>query len=203
MPEPEAAIEVKQLRKIDTDRQVCRIRFSPCGKFLFGGGYDSIIRRWDMSTDEAIPLESIAGHRGWVQSVIFSPDGETLFSVDSWGQLAAWPYQDKQPQPKWKVDAAHDGWIRDVAVSRDGKMIATAGRDRFVRIWSAIDGKAIAEFPRHEHDLCRVAIHPDGQSVVSGDLHGTIRHFEIASKTCVREAKFEKMHLYDRIQDVP
>ena len=203
MQDTKPAIELKQLRKIDTDRQVCRIRFSPCGKLLFGGGYDSIIRRWDMMSDDSPQLESMAGHRGWVQCVTFSPDNETLLSVDSWGRLIAWPYQDKTPRPKWQVYTAHDGWIRDLAVSYDAKLIATAGRDRFVRIWSAVDGRPVAEFPQHEHDLCRVTMHPDGRSLISGDLHGTLRHFDIASKKCVRESKFEKMHLYDRIQDVP
>ena len=32
--------EPKELKKIETDQQVCLVRFSPCGQFLFGGGYE-------------------------------------------------------------------------------------------------------------------------------------------------------------------
>lgn len=193
----------KELKKIETDGQVCQIRFSPCGQFLFGGGYDSSIRRWDMTTDEPQLLDPLIGHRGWVQSIAFGSEGERLYSVDSWGTIKAWPYRDENASPVWKVDDAHDGWIRDLAMSRDGELIATTGRDGYVRVWSAGDGSLKRELPKHDHDVCRVAIHPDGNSVVSGDLMGTIRHWNINTGKLIRESQFEKMHYYNRIQDVP
>lgn len=196
-------VEPKELKKIETDGQVCQIRFSPCGQFLFGGGYDATIRRWDMTIDEPQLLGPIVGHRGWVQAIGFAPKGDTLYSADSWGTICAWPYRDEDASPAWKIEDAHDGWVRDLAVSRDETLVATVGRDRFVRVWSAKDGSLVNELPQQEHILCRVAIHPDGQSVVSGDLMGNVRHWNIDSGKLVRETAFEKMHYYDRIQDVP
>lgn len=199
----ETAFEPTELKAIETDGQVCLVRYSPCGQFLFGGGYDSVIRRWDMSIDEPQELDPLIGHRGWVQRIEFSPDGENLFSVDSWGRLCGWPWRDEAASPYWSVDEAHDGWIRALAVSADGAMLATAGRDRSVRIWSAGDGSLKQELPQHSHDISQVAIHPDGKAVVSADLMGTVRHWDLESGECVRERSFDKMHLYDRIQDVP
>ena len=201
--ETPAAPPAREIRKIQPERQTCRIRISPCGQFLFGGCYDGLIRRWDITVDEPQELDAIPGHKGWVQSVEFSPDGETLFSVDSWGKLAAWPYRDEKPDARWQVETAHDGWIRAVAVSADGSLVATTGRDRFVRVWSAKDGKLVREFPRQEHDLFQVAIHPDGKSVVCADLFGTLKQFNIETGNCDRELKLEEMHYYERIQDVP
>jgi WD40 repeat protein len=198
----EKTVQPKELKKIETDRQVCLIRFSRCGQFLFGGGYDAVIRRWDMTVDEPQLLAPIVGHHGWVQAIEFAPVDEVLYSVDSWGMLSARPYRDENAEPIWSVETAHDGWIRDVSVSADGRLIATAGRDRFVRVWSAVDGKLQTELPQHEHDLCRVAIHPDGKSIVSGDLKGIVRHWDIESKKCVREVDLF-LRFYDRIQDVP
>jgi WD40 repeat protein len=195
--------EPEELKKIETDRQVCLIRFSPCGQFLFGAGYDSMIRRWDMTVDEPQVLDPLAGHRGWVQKIKFAPQGEVLYSVDSWGQLCAWPYRDEAASPIWSVETAHDGWIRDLTVSADGSLLATAGRDGFVRAWSAKDGALVKEFPQNEHDLRAVAFHPDGKSIVYGDLMGRIQHRELASGKLDREVTFDKMHYYNRIQDVP
>ncbi|MDG1894939.1 MAG: hypothetical protein P8J37_08525 [Fuerstiella sp.] len=196
------AIEARELRKIDTDRQVCLIRYSPDGKMLFGGGYDSQIRRWSLTTDEPRSLAPLTGHHGWVQSMAFLPDGETLVSVDSWGQLCAWSVHDSVPNLKWHVEQAHDGWIHDLAVSKDGSVLATVGRDGFVRLWSATDGALIRQLPRHEHEPFCVAIHPDNQSIVSADLFGTLRHWAADSAEPVRELALEKMHYYERIQDV-
>ncbi|MEO1982813.1 MAG: hypothetical protein ABGZ24_20070, partial [Fuerstiella sp.] len=113
-------IEARELRKIETDRQVCMIRYSPDGNILFGGGYDAQIRRWDLTAEEPQALEPLTGHHGWVQSMAFLPDGQTLVSVDSWGQLCAWSVHDAVPNLKWHVEQAHDGWIHDLAVSKDG-----------------------------------------------------------------------------------
>lgn len=196
-------LEPREVRKIETDRQVCRIRFSPCGQFLFGSGYDSVIRRWDMTVDEPQQLDSLSGHRGWVQSLEFAPHGGLVYSIDSWGELRAWPYRDEAAKPVWSVESAHDGWIRDLAVSADGSLLATGGRDGFVRVWSAEDGSPVSELPQNPHDVRAVTFHPDGSSLVFGDLMGRIQHWDFQSGKRRREVTFEKMHYYDRIQDVP
>ena len=194
--------EPKETRKIDTDRQVCSIRFSPDGSYLVGGGYDSEIRRWDLSGEEAKPLNPITGHRGWVQAIDFAPDGKTMFSVDSWGELRAWPTGPAAKDSKWTQPTAHNGWIRDLAVSADGSQVATAGRDRIVRVWSTADGSSIKELPRHEHDVFQVVFHPKSTSLVTADLMGTLREWDLEKGNQIREKTFEKFHYYDRIQDV-
>lgn len=200
---PESQTEPTELRVIETDRQVCLIRFSPDGSLLAGGGYDSQIRLWDMHADEPALLEPVSGHKGWVQDLQFGPDGQWLFSADSWGQLRAWHVREKSLEPAWQNETAHDGWIRDLAISSSGRIIATAGRDRFVRLWSAEDGTLIRELPQLEHDLCRVAIHPTEEAVVAGDLMGRLHHWQVSTGERMRDLLLDKLHLFDRIQDVP
>ncbi len=195
-------IEPRELRVIETDRQVCIARFSPCGKLLLTGGYDAEIRRWDFSAEVPQQISPITGHRGWVQTFAFHPDGKTLISTDSWGQLCARPYADETPAPRWVQEQAHDGWIRSLAVSQDGALIATGGRDHMVRIWSAGDGKLLHELSGHEYDVYSVAIHPDGKSAVSGDLMGNLKHWDLTTGKQAREVCLEMMHFYERIQDV-
>lgn len=197
------ATEVREVSVLQTERQVCRIRFRPDGNQLFGGGYDSLIHRWDTTSNELTPLPSLSGHRGWVQSLAFLPNDQTLISVDSWGQICAWPAEDQNPQPKWKVEQAHDGWIQDLAISTDGSCLCTVGRDHRIQIRKTADGSLNKEFSQDEHALVRVTIHPDNKSVVTADLFGTLRHWDVESGQCVRELTLEKMHFYDRIQDVP
>ena len=176
-------LEVRELRKIDTDRQVCRIRYSPDGKVLFSGGYDSQIRRWDLTTEEPQTLEPLIGHHGWVQSLSLLPDGQTLVSVDSLGQLCAWSVHAPAADLKWHVEQAHDGWIHDLAVSKDGSVLATVGRDRFVRLWSADDGALIKQLPQHEHEPFCVAIHPDNQF---SEIHSRIDAPDLFLRTTTR-----------------
>lgn len=194
--------EPRELCQIECDRQMCVTRFSPCGKYLFAGGYDASIRRWDMTGAEPQSLGPINGHHGWVQWLEFQPSGDLLLSADSWGGLRATRYADDKPTAAWSHEQAHDGWIRSLTLSADGEQVVTSGRDRAARVWSATDGTLLHEFTEHPDEVYAAAIHPDHKTLVTGDLFGLLRRWEIFSGQCLGEKTIEKMHLYERIQDV-
>lgn len=210
-------IEPVKKRMIETDRQVCLIRFSPDGRHLFGGGFDASIRRWDFAAADAketdaadsaeaeattTQLEAITGHDGWVQTLCFAPDGRMLFTADSWGQVRAWRVDGDDVKSAWSVKTAHDGWVRAIAISPDGQTLASAGADRTIRLWSTADGKPIRELEGHTVDVFCLEFHPDGESLVSADFLSHLKHWNVDSGKCEREMRLETMHLYARIQDV-
>lgn len=144
-------------------------RYSPCGKFLVAGGYEGSIYRWDVSLssidlleEKPKTLESLTGHKEWVQALAFS--SKTLFSGDSHGRLMAWDYKKEKPTNIWYIENAHDGWIRNIVVNKDEKLLATCGIDKVIRVWSTDDGKKIHEFKDHNKDVLSLAFHPDGEA---------------------------------------
>ncbi len=192
----------KQLTTIETDRQYRVIRFSPNAKTLYGAGFDAAIHRWDLSGELPTELLVLPGHHGWVESLIFAAKHNLLLSTDSWGQLCAWDIAPENPRPRWRHAEAHDGWIRAASISEDQTLIATAGRDGTVRVWSVTDGKLLHELPGHEHEIFSVAVHKSGQAAASADLLGNLKHWELPSGKCVREVRLESMHYHDRDHDV-
>jgi WD40 repeat protein len=182
------------------DRQLALIRFSPCGKFLVGGGYDAQVRRWETSADPYPDCPPLLGHHGWVQALAFHPDQKRLFSADSWGQLCCWPYAETNPKPLWTIPEAHDGWIRQLAVSPDGSTIASVGKDGMVRLWSP-EGKKLREWSGAGPDIFSLAFHSAGKSLVTGNLRGEVKHWD-QKGTLLRTLDASPMYLYHRIQDV-
>jgi hypothetical protein len=158
-------------------RQFLSTRFSPCGKFLFAGGEDRLLHRFELDGDKHT---EIAGHAAWVKAIAFHPDGKRLFTSDSWGTIYCWNYADAEPKPLWKIDHAHRNLIRSLAVTKDGSQFLSAGGDGRVRLWSAADGKPIRDLVGHELDVHSLAVHPDG-SVVSGDLLGVVIQWDLAT----------------------
>ena len=71
--------------------------------------------------------------------------------------------------------------VRALGVSLDGKLLATGGNDRAVRLWHAASGWSPASWPDTAIDVYSLAFHPDGQTLLSGDLLGSIRQWDIAS----------------------
>lgn len=169
-------------RTLEHDREIVFARFSPCGRFLFAGGYDGRIYRWTLDGDQIAVFE---GHAGWMQGLAFQPDGRRMITGDSWGQLIAWNYADADPKPLWKREDCHSRWMRSMALSPDGGTIATCGADRAVRLWAAADGAPIADLAAMSDDLMCAHFEPGG-SLLVGDLKGVIHQFDIKARKAVR-----------------
>lgn len=64
------------------------LSFSPDGKTLGSGSWDTTIRLWDVPIGEH--KKTLTGHKHWVYSVSFSRDGKTLASAAVDGTVLLW-----------------------------------------------------------------------------------------------------------------
>lgn len=200
------------------DQQVCIVRASANGNNLAAGGFDGRVRFWSGSPSELKEGAALKGHNGWVQALAFHPYTRLLFTADSWGQLRCTHHGSEPDESQWVVNPAHDGWIRCVAVrpgklaraagsevlvdASGGDLVATCGADHKVCLWSTRNGAKVRELTGHGQDVFSLAFHPDGQSLVSGDLKGVVKQWDLATGQCVREYDAGSLYLYERIQDV-
>lgn len=186
----------------ETPRQLCWVRFSHDGQVLLGGGYDGLIRRWKFPNDKLSEHSPIDGFHGWTQAFALHPVEPLVFAADSWGRIACHDYSQESSVAKWELPTAHDGWIRSLCITPDGTRLVSAGNDCHARVFDTANGALLQEIPVSNDDIFAVAIHPAGKSIVTGDLFCRLKAWDLETGQCRREFDAEKLHFYDRDQDV-
>jgi RNA polymerase sigma factor (sigma-70 family) len=109
--------------------------FSPDGKLLASGSYDTTVWLWDVAAGKAARV--LTGHESSVHSVVFSPDGKTLASASRDRSIRLWDTATGKQDRKL---TGHQGDIYSLAFSPDGKRLASASLDGTALIW-AVPGR--------------------------------------------------------------
>lgn len=109
------------------------VTFSPDGATLASGGFDRVVRLWDVATGEV--RATLDGHEGWVAALAFSPDGATLATGSHDHTIKFW---DVATGREHGTLHGHTGNVYSVAFSPDGTRLASGSMDGTVRLWDIV-----------------------------------------------------------------
>ncbi|MFN8707011.1 MAG: WD40 repeat domain-containing protein [Planctomyces sp.] len=161
------------------DRPLVSCRFDPSGRFVFSGSEDTAVERFQMTDGAKVMLTG--GHASWVNAIGFSKDSAIAVTGACDGKLTWWDISSDAAKVIRSQPAHGTQWVRSLAVSPDGTQVATGGNDNVVRIWKLADGSPIHEFKGHMKQVYSVTWHPSGQFLLSGDLGGSVRQWDLAA----------------------
>ena len=158
---------------------VTSVSFSPDGQTLASGDLANTVRLWDVATGQEKAV--LRGPHGYVrdyvsgfivQSVSFSPDGQTLASGGGDQPVRLWDVATGQEKA---VLEGHTDGVWSVSFSPDGQTLASGGEDHTVRLWDVATGKEKAPvLEGHTAWVYSVSFSPDGQTLASASADGTI-----------------------------
>ncbi|MCS6882264.1 MAG: hypothetical protein RMK84_15625 [Oscillochloridaceae bacterium] len=132
---------------------------------LFTAGHDGALRHWDAAgalratLDGMPPVTAVAIDQGIIASG--GVDGTLTFWTES-------------GERRGQVEA-HAGKINALALRPDGQLLASAGDDGMIRLWTWPAGAPAGRWPAHEGPALSVTFAPDGSTLASSGADGTAR----------------------------
>ena len=160
-------------------QEVRSVAFNPNGNYIASGCASGIIRLWDAVTRQPIRTlnEPKNGRIESAYSIVFSPDGKTLFCGTGDG-IHLW---DAHTGEHKLMLTGHTSFVDDIALSSDGNILASGSRDNTIRLWDAHTGEHKRTLIGHKKLINSIAFSPDGKILASGSDDRTIRLWDVAT----------------------
>ena len=167
------------------------VEFSPVDASLIASAGEShTIKLWNLRNNTA---RTLSGHTGIVNSVAFSPNGESLASVSDDRTIKLWNVHNQQ-----NIATLQDGTrFRSVSFSPNGLFLATGGA-RHVKLWDVRRRTEIATF-HHTQDVRSVDFSSNGQLLAAGDGSGngpgTVKVWDVQRRQIIADLEGDSKHI--------
>jgi WD40 repeat protein len=163
---------------------ILALAFSPDGATIATGGYDKLIKIWDVATGALVT--TLKEHSDAVYAVAYMPGGRQIVSVAGDRTVKVWDVSSGK-RILTMTDALDA--LYAVAVHPSEPRIAAAGADRMIRTWAGDTGTLVASTFAHADAVLRLAYAPDGLTLVSAGADRVIKVWD--ARTLREMQRFE------------
>ena len=147
--------------------------YSPDGRLVVRGGKKPVLWETDsgkLRAELELPRDApkssdYTGRSLEIEKEKFSPDGQTVVTVDSFNRIELW---DPITGKLRAILVGHRDSIYEIEFSNDGRLLATASRDGTARVWDVSTGQLKHTFKAGKQIARRVTFSPSDTVLAVG-----------------------------------
>jgi COMPASS component SWD3 len=151
------------------------LAFSTDGHFIALGSSDPTSQYHGYPSLSFWSINTVPEHttqdpeNGAILAIASHPTELQFATVNQLGIIRLWhDYNQTSMLHEIKSWKGHAGSAFSIIFSPDGNLICSGGCDNYIKIWNAITGDLIREFPRQDQNLRSLALSSDNKILVSG-----------------------------------
>ena len=141
------------------------ITYSPDSKMLASGCEDGTIRLWETNTGQLKATLTASTDSNGVDSVVFSPDGQTLVSTNYKEDVIQ--FWDMATSERIKTIKSAPDTTEKTVFSPDGSTLASAGSDGTIRFWDVATTTPLRTLTGYANLFTDMAYSPDGKTLAT------------------------------------
>ncbi len=164
--------------------KVLSLDVSPDERYVAVASWENEARVYDISADPPRQASTLTGHRGNVNAVAFSRDGDKLFTGSYDGGIRQFDLK----SGALERELYNFGWgVNTLKALPDGKTLLFGVTDGKVGVMDIATGEEVKVLPPHLRPVLSLAISHDGKRAASGGGDGVIRVFDLPSFELLEE----------------
>jgi WD40 repeat protein len=157
-----------------------RVTFSDGGELAASASDDGVVVVWDAKSGREI--DRFTTHPAGVFALKFDPSAKRI-AVAGYGDMVV---VREIGSGRWKGLRGHGRAVGALAFSADGSMLAAGTASGSCKIWKLDPPELLGEWKLHERPVALVAFREKDDELISVDLDGKVKLWEVASRKLVR-----------------
>ena len=143
-----------------------KISFGLKGSIIASGsGPGTLVKIYNSESYQLLETLSYPREHGGVEALIFSNDGQTLKSGDTFGSIFSWDLRNYSLLDSW---VGNFDLIHSLAFNPQGTIIASGEYSGAVKLWNASDGTLLRNIGNHTSSVSSLCFSHDSNILASG-----------------------------------